>query len=84
MAAALVGSIPEEMVVAWESMTIYVCAFLRNGSAQHTQGYHQVANLQKARAEWTAKNTKPPATGKDHDEYETETKVVYVTDVERP
>jgi len=68
--------------MAWQSMTIYFVEFLRNGNLVHTQGYHQMANMDTAKREWKAKNTKPPAVGLDRDEYETNTRAVYVTDVE--
>lgn len=67
--------------MAWQSMTIYFVEFIRNGTIQHRQGYHQMENMEKARNEWRAKNTKPPATGIERDEYETSTYPVYVTDV---
>lgn len=65
----------------WESMTIYVCEFLRHGQRVHMQGYRQTENLFKARDDWKAKNTEPPAEGAQRDEYETLTTACYVTDV---
>ena len=67
--------------LVWQSMTIYFVEFLHKGTIVHRQGYRQMENLNKAREEWKAKNTAPPAEGLNHDEYETSTYAVYVTDV---
>ena len=67
--------------MAWQSATLYFVEFLHRGVIQHRQAYRQMENLNAARASWIAKNTKPPATGLDHDEYETSTHAIYVTDL---
>lgn len=67
--------------MAWQSMTIYVVEFLKNGVRQHMQGFRQMANMQEARDKWNAQNPLPLATGAARDPFETQTTAIYVTDV---
>jgi len=68
--------------MSWNSATLYFVEFIRFNTVMKRQAYHQMANMEQARRDWNAKNTNPPATGIDRDEYETMTYPVYVTDLE--